>query len=170
MDYYQSVVVDYLRADRALFINTEYCIQLREGNPDMCGPHSHWYCDVVVVEFGSSAVFLGECSYAAGLQGLVERLKYWNENWQGVCDALARDSRLSPEWKWTVRPWLFVPRDFLGKLEEGLKRITGGEPLNFLPRVTSLEMVQPWKYSSYDRRGENMKHKEQDGIPPEWRK
>ncbi len=28
MDYYESIVVSYLRADRALFVNTECCIQL----------------------------------------------------------------------------------------------------------------------------------------------
>ena len=28
MNYYESVVIDYLRADRALFVNTECCIQL----------------------------------------------------------------------------------------------------------------------------------------------
>jgi len=44
MDYYQGVVLDYLRADRAIFINAECCIQLNEAhNPDSSGPH--WYCD-----------------------------------------------------------------------------------------------------------------------------
>ena len=31
MNYYESVVIDYLRADRAIFVNTEYCIQLNEA-------------------------------------------------------------------------------------------------------------------------------------------
>jgi glutamate synthase domain-containing protein 2 len=36
MDYYQSVVVHYLRADRALFVNTECCIQLNQSkNPEV---------------------------------------------------------------------------------------------------------------------------------------
>lgn len=53
MNYYESVVVDYLRADRALFVNTECCIQLNESdNPDTSGPH--WYCDAVVVTSGHS--------------------------------------------------------------------------------------------------------------------
>jgi hypothetical protein len=50
MNYYESVVVDYLRADRAIFVNTECCIQLNEAvNPDNSGPH--WYCDAVAVDF-----------------------------------------------------------------------------------------------------------------------
>lgn len=28
MDYYQGVVLDYVRADRAVFVNPECCIQL----------------------------------------------------------------------------------------------------------------------------------------------
>ncbi len=31
MDYYEGVVIDYLRADRAVFVNTECCIQIKEG-------------------------------------------------------------------------------------------------------------------------------------------
>jgi hypothetical protein len=42
MDYFQGVVTDYLRANRATFVNTECCIQLNPGpNPDTGGPH--WY-------------------------------------------------------------------------------------------------------------------------------
>jgi hypothetical protein len=33
MDYYQGVVVEYLRADRSVFVNTECCIEL---NPESC--------------------------------------------------------------------------------------------------------------------------------------
>ena len=40
MNYYESVVIDYLRADRAIFVNTEFCIQINEAaNPDNSGPH-----------------------------------------------------------------------------------------------------------------------------------
>ena len=34
MDYFETVVIEYLRADRAPFVNTQYCIQINEGeNP-----------------------------------------------------------------------------------------------------------------------------------------
>lgn len=50
MDYYQNVVIDYLRADRALFVNAECCIQVNPAsNPDASGPH--WYCDAVAADF-----------------------------------------------------------------------------------------------------------------------
>jgi hypothetical protein len=93
MNYYESVVIDYLRADRALFVNTECCIQLNEAdNPDSSGPH--WYCDAVAADFRSQKVFLCEISYATGLTALLKRIKGWQENWYGVCGALLRDSFL----------------------------------------------------------------------------
>ena len=54
MNYYESVVMDYLRADRAVFLNTEYCIQINPGNPDTSGPH--WYCDAVALDFRAKEI------------------------------------------------------------------------------------------------------------------
>jgi len=35
MNYYENVVLDYPRADRAIFVNSEYCIQINPGDtPD----------------------------------------------------------------------------------------------------------------------------------------
>jgi hypothetical protein len=79
MDYYESVVVHYLRADRALFVNTECCIQLNQSkNPDSSGPH--WYCDAVACDFRKSLIFLCEISYGAQLSDLTKRLKEWYAN------------------------------------------------------------------------------------------
>jgi len=58
MDYYQGVVIEYLRANRARFVNTECLIQLEAGdNPDR---GTHWYCDAVTIDLRESAVFLCE--------------------------------------------------------------------------------------------------------------
>ena len=55
MDYYESVVFHYLRADRTVFLNTEYCIQINPGdNPDRSGPH--WYCDAVALDFRAKEI------------------------------------------------------------------------------------------------------------------
>ena len=80
MDYYQGVVTEYLRADRAIFLNTECCIQLNPGaNPDTTGPH--WFCDAVAADFRAEAVFLCEVSYARGLGALLRRFSEWNREW-----------------------------------------------------------------------------------------
>ena len=154
MNYYESVVIDYLRADRALFVNTECCVQINQAdNPDKSGPH--WYCDAVVADFRSEIVFLCEISYGAQLYDLTKRLKGWHDNWKGVRDALVRDSSL-PE-AWPVRPWLFVPLNLVPLLLKRLAQIKTGHVSEFDPRITPLEMVQPWLYKSYNRINEATK-------------
>ena len=151
MNYYESVVIDYLRADRSIFVNTECCIQLNEAdNPDCSGPH--WYCDAVIADFRSKCIFLAEISYGAQLADMTRRLKGWHDNWAGVCHALARDSFLLPEWP--VRPWLFVPEQLVPLLLKRVSQVAEGAAPSFVPRITTLEMVQPWRYRSWNRVGE----------------
>jgi hypothetical protein len=149
VDYYESVVINYLRADRAVFVNTECCIQLNPGNPDTSGPH--WYSDAVAVDFKQRRIFLCEISYNAHLVDLAKRLKSWHENWAQVCSALKRDCNL-PE-NWPVRPWLFVPEKFVALLLQRLEQFQA-DSLSFSPLITTLEMVQPWCYRSWNRIGE----------------
>lgn len=154
MNYYESVVIDYLRSDRAVFVNTKCCIQLNPGdNPDISGPH--WYCDAVAVDFRNSHVFLCEISYSARLSDLAKRLKAWDENWAKVCNSLKRDCAV-PE-NWPVRPWLFVPGEMVPLLLRQLDQFQSGQQLNFTPRITPLEMVQPWCYRNFGRTGEGAK-------------
>jgi hypothetical protein len=166
MDYYESIVVSYLRADRALFVNTEYCIQLNPGdNPDSSGPH--WYCDAVACDFRQHRIFLCEISYGVRLVNLIKRLMAWHENWDLVRNALVRDSCVLADWP--VRPWLFVPEDRLQTLERWWATIDGNGQLPKYgpPLVTTLEMVQPWRYCSWNRIGEAEKPQ---GVPKVMRK
>jgi hypothetical protein len=154
MDYFESVVIDYLRADRAIFVNTECCIQLNPAdNPDTSGPH--WYCDAVVLDLRTPTVFLCEISYSRQLTDLTKRLKGWHDHWKMVCQALNRDSFLPAHLP--VRPWLFVPEDLVPRVLERLEQIRGAEAPKYIPRITTLEMVLPWKYKSWNRIGEDTK-------------
>ena len=151
MDFYQGVVTEFLRADRALFVNTECCIQINEGaNPDTSGPH--WYCDAVVADFKDKRVYLCEISYAAPPKDLVSRLASWNTHWTKLCAALRRDCQLLPDWP--ISPWLFVPSHVRSKLEAAVEKIgsRAGEAREMpAPRVTILEDVQPWMYRYWSR-------------------
>jgi hypothetical protein len=155
MNYYESVVMDYLRADRAIFINTECCVQLNQAdNPDMSGPH--WYCDAVAADFRTQTIYLCEISYSNQLSDLTKRLKGWHENWHMVRAALTRDSYLPKDWP--VRPWLFVPEASIPLLLRRFEQFAGSAvALHFLPRITPLELVQPWRYRSWNRIGEAAK-------------
>jgi hypothetical protein len=157
MDYYQGVVGDFLRADRSVFINTEYCIQLNEAdNPDTSGPH--WYCDALAVNFRDETVYLCEISYAKSLGALAKRLEAWNLHWPQVKGSIIRDSTL-PE-HWAARPWLFIPEECVGIVVKAIERLAaapGGARSMPEPRITTLESVAPWKYRSWNRKGEAQK-------------
>lgn len=144
MDHFEGVVLDYLRADRALFVNNQCCIQLNEGaNPDTSGPH--WYCDALAVSFKEQAVYLCEITYAARAPSLLARLRAWDEHWAGVRAALTRDSGVPLTW--TARPWLFVPQAHADRLRASIAALTDLPS----PRITCLEDVVPWRYRSWDR-------------------
>jgi hypothetical protein len=154
MDYYQGIVTEYLRADRSVFINTECFIQIKPGKEPPKG--SSWYCDALAVDFGpgppkQATVFLCEITYSETLQSLVKRLRAWNDHWDEICNALVNNSHLPAEWP--VRVWLFVPeaKDCAKKLVTALDKIGSVQPLRFKPRITTLEMVQPWAYCTYNR-------------------
>jgi len=157
MDNFEGNVVEYLRADRTLFLNTQCCIQLNEAdNPDTSGPH--WYCDVVVADYRHRAIFLCEVSFSDSLASLFKRLGDWNVHWPSLTNALCRDSGLPSDWP--IRPWLFVPEHLVPKVVAKLNQFNvPAERERKLPepRITTLEMVLPWEYRSWNRNGEGEK-------------
>ena len=76
MDYFQSIVIEYLRAKRCVFVNTEYLVNLDAGDKQYTG--RHWYCDVLAVNFEESTLYLCEVTYSSTMQGLILRLKAWD--------------------------------------------------------------------------------------------
>jgi hypothetical protein len=150
MDHFESVIVEYLRADRSIFVNTQLCIQLNPGpNPDVSGPH--WYCDAVAVNLKRSAAYLCEITYANPPNSLYKRLSGWDEHWSRIRVALERDSGIPAEWSLT--PWLFVPESFKAKVESFIGSLTLKEMPR--PQITPIEQVMPWLYRSWDRVGSN---------------
>jgi hypothetical protein len=146
MGYFQDVVSEYLRANRATFINTECCIQLNPGNPDTGGPH--WFCDAVAINLQQQTAHLCEVTYAKRPSALITRLRAWSANWSDILIALERDCGIPHTWN--VKPWVFIPRDVIKTLEQSLTGIVGREMPR--PEVTALEDVVPWKYPSWDRK------------------
>jgi hypothetical protein len=151
VDYFQGVVSEYLRADRAMFVNTECLLQLAPG--DVPAKGTSWYCDVVAANFRDCAVYLCEVTYSGTLHALIGRLQAWSDNWPGLRVALIRDCCV-PE-TWQVQPWVFIPEDRHAVLKKKLPSLAniGDGPGNMpSPRVTYLEEVVPWKYRSWDRK------------------
>ncbi len=142
MDYYQGVVAEYLRANRAVFLNTECLIQIEAG--DVPSKGASWFCDMVAVNLRECTAHLCEVTYSQSLDALKKRLRAWDLNWARVREALACDCAI-PE-GWHVEPWVFVPGDRILKLAREM--VFSQMPV---PRMTALEEVVPWKYRSWDR-------------------
>ena len=154
MDYFQGVVTEYLRADRAVFVNTECFLQLAPGDAPPRG--TSWYCDAVAVNFRESAVYLCEITYSISLHTLFERLQSWAAHWTGLRSAICRDCAIPAAWP--VRPWVFIPEALQPTYTRKLSALTHPVPPAEqmpAPRVTHLESVTPWKYRSWNRREED---------------
>lgn len=150
MDYFQGVVTEFLRANRATFVNTECLIQLEPG--DVPAKGRHWYCDVVAINFAERSVHLCEVTFSTTLHALFTRLAGWKSAWLGVKRALVRDCRIPEDW--SVRPHVFIPSGRVAVYERKLamlERVPSVEGMP-IPLVTHLEEVVPWKYRSWDRK------------------
>ncbi|AIF46125.1 hypothetical protein [Dyella japonica] len=146
MDHFESVIVEYLRADRSLFVNTQLCIQLNAGpNPDVSGPH--WYCDAVAVSLKNQSAYLCEITYANPPASLFKRLTGWDSQWTALRAALERDSGVPSSW--SLRPWVFVPDALAARVDGFIDSLSLSEMPR--PRVTRIEQVMPWLYRSWDR-------------------
>jgi hypothetical protein len=144
MDYCRNLVVDYLRADRTLFLNEQCLIQLKKcRNPD---DTKHWLADIVVADFRRQTVWLCEVTYEKSMSRLVRRMMDWRAHWPDVCKALHRQEAGCglPE-EWPVKLWVFVPQDAIPLLQ---KKLNG---LGKEVQITPLEKTMPWTYRDWDR-------------------
>jgi hypothetical protein len=152
MDYYQGVVVEYLRATRTRFVNTECLIQLVDG--DVPDKGLHWYCDAVVVDLHVDAqnftpsVYLCEISYSKTMGALLSRLAAWDKHWRDIKAALVHDCAVDRVWP--VRPWVFIPEARRGLIEKRFPVEPSDPEAMPSPRITSLEEIAPWKYRSWN--------------------
>jgi hypothetical protein len=146
MDHFQGVVTEYLRADRSTFVNTECLINLDQDC--VFAKSRHWYCDALAVNFRERTVYLCEVTYSQTMQSLIGRLRAWAQHWAELCEAIQRDCAMDGEW--TFQPWVFIPeKSHTGLIEKLSIPSASSMPA---PKVTYLEEVTPWKYSTWDRR------------------
>lgn len=145
-DYFQQVVVEYLRSSRSRFVNSECLIQLDEGVPKR---QRHWYCDFMTIDFSTRSVYLCEVTFSRTCQSLLKRLTSWASHWPAITTAIYRDCEVPADWH--IAPWLFVPEASMARIEAKLAQSPEGTvPSMPLPLVTGLESVLPWKYRSWN--------------------
>jgi hypothetical protein len=68
---------------------------------------------------------------------------------------MTRDCSIPEEWR--LCPWVFIPKEHNTIFDAKYLRLaTFGDGVSEMPkpRVTHLESVVPWKYRSWDRKGD----------------
>ena len=159
MDSYKVVVVEYLRADSAMFVNTDCCIQGYNGK-DVEPSGFRWSCDAIAVDFRHRAVYLCEIAFTQGLHALIKRLGVWTKNQEEIKNGLQHVCKLPSHWR--VYVWLFVPRDSFEMLDAKLEELRSTFGSSFKVRITALEDVQPWRSSAWDRNSSQLP----EPLPP----
>jgi len=147
MDYFQDVVIEFLRSRRSQFVNAEYLINLDLDGTYLKG--RHWYCDAVAIDFETSTVYLCEITYSKTLYSITNRLRAWQKHWPAVVEAIHRDSSLRGQW--LVVPRIFVPETLKSLLESKISVVIGNSEASMPhPLITPFEQVLPWKYRSWN--------------------
>jgi hypothetical protein len=150
MDYFQGVVTEYLRADRAVFVNAQCLLQLDPGEKLEKG--RHWYCDIVALDLREETAYLCEITYDVKVNALVRRLREWDAHWTDLVSAIRRDCRVPAHWR--VRPWAFIAQRCRATLVSRIQWICEAPGRMPAPRVTDLESVLPWSYRPGFRRND----------------
>jgi hypothetical protein len=147
MNAYKSVVMEYLKADSAMFVNADCRIQVNgvKEDPDKNG--FRLSCDAIAVDFRHHAVYLCEIGFAQGLHALLKRLGAWTKNWEVIKNGLRCNCKLPSTWR--VYVWLFVPKECLDVLDAKLEELRSRSGSAFKVKVTALEDVQPWRSSAW---------------------
>jgi hypothetical protein len=150
-DFGQNAVVNYLRANRSIYTNTEYCLSLDHGK--MLSKR-YWHSDVLVVAFHVKTIFLTEISFAKPPSLLMKRLQKWHNHWGEIPTLIIEDAKMDlPFPPWQVRPWIFVPKNQVPYIQKRLAQMFKVEQ-RFKPIITATEMVQPdrfnWRHVSED--------------------
>jgi hypothetical protein len=139
--HFQNIVLDYLRADRSMFLNARGLVHQDPSNPpDPAG--RQWYCDVIAVNFKQEAVYLCEVIQSSAADSLSRRLRVWSKDWPALRKGLAGGSAVPADW--AVTPWLFIPRALHPQVTRFLDDLSGSEMPP--PRITFLEDVISWLY------------------------
>src|SRR5450631_217529 len=148
MDHSKAVVIDYLRSDKAMFINPECCVQFDHGGePKMLGQPCS--CDAVAIDLRHGAVYLCDTAFGPRLHSLLKKLTLWRMYWEPILGALRRDCMLPANWR--VYVWLFVPRNSIEAFDAELEKLRQTIGSNFKVKITALEDVRPWRSSSWKR-------------------
>ena len=136
MGHFKSVVMDYLQANGAMFVNTQFCMRLdKPGDPEK--PGHICSCDAVAIDLRHGAVYLCETAFENKFGSLIKKLSAWTKNWESIKRSIRVNCRVPADWR--IHVWLFVPKDLIETLD--------GELDSFIKAYLTCRMTGEWPRS-----------------------
>lgn len=140
MDYFQTVVGEWLTADGRTLIAQEYGLRTSDVRSFKSKNQTNLWPDIVAVRLMDKKVYLCEITWSRDWQRIKLKLdNYWNLL-PSIKDALECWLGIPQTEEWAVSVWYFVP-------ESHTMRIMAMRPGELNLRVTKLEDIKPWTYT-----------------------
>jgi hypothetical protein len=140
MDYYQTIVSEWLTSDGRTLVAQEYGLRTSHVNEFRHKEQSNLWPDILAVRLNDKQVFLCEVTWSKDWGRIKEKMCVYDvhmpqirlslENWLGI--------PATDDWKLDV--WYFVPKVHIEKIVQR-------KPQELRLRLTPLELIKPWTYT-----------------------
>ena len=142
MDYFQSIVAEWLVSDGRTLLAEEYYLRTSHVRELKHRDQTYLWPDIIAVRLHDRKVFLCEVTWSRNWSAIKRKLEKYAEHMPEIRDALEHWLGIPHDFGMSI--WYFVPENHICKIGERKPR---GLQLDF----TSLEDVQPWKYTHGQR-------------------
>ena len=116
MDYYQSIVAQWLVSDGRTFLAEEYYLRTSRVREFKHRDQTYLWPDIIAVRLRDRKVFLCEVTWSRNWGTIERKLEKYSENMPEIRDAL--DHWLGIPHDFDASIWYFVPEDHIAKIRE----------------------------------------------------
>ncbi len=138
MDYFQSIVADWLVSDGRTMVAEEYYLRTSHVRDFKHPNQTYLWPDIVAVRLCDKEVFLCEVTWSCNWSRIKTKLDKYAVSMPNIREAL--EIWLGIPQDFNVGIWYFVPKDHI----EGIKV---RKPLDLQLKWTPLEETLPWTYT-----------------------
>ncbi|MCY4460434.1 MAG: hypothetical protein OXC26_08575 [Albidovulum sp.] len=143
MDYYQSVVAQWLVSDGRTLLAEEYYLRTSHVTEFKHSDQECLWPDMVAVRLNDKEVFLCEVTWSRGWSRIEEKLENYADRMPSIRESI--ECWLGIPQDFELRIWYFVP-------EGHIEKIKAKKPPGLKLDFTALEEIKPWTYTHGQRK------------------
>ena len=140
MDYYQSIVAEWLTADGRTLVAQEYGLRTSHVQEFKVKGQKNLWPDILAVRPRDKRAFLCEVSWSKDWKRTGEKLAKYHELMPQIRESLDHWLAIPTSNDWVVHVWYFVP-------EAQVEKTKQLGPAGLGLRVSSLDQIKPWTYT-----------------------